>query len=532
MSEGNGCLLLVLFAVGLILSIFAWRAFVGPVLDMLWSLRWQSAECEITEVSLIFDNEDLLAVPRYRFIAAGETFTGDRYSFAGQPSVDGNAIPPDFEYAKGTTHTCHFNPSDPTQSVLYRGFTLGTWLGLIPVVLLCLVGRGIVPVHKAWQVEKDPNTAPPPPDSPKWVVSKATVATDEKEVSDEPTQLVHDKLTKWWTWAIAATVMGCCVIFVFRLVVLGNWRWADNEVAWLAILGFVPVLLGALYFGMRSLNPIVELTLDHGTLVPGRSSMLHWQVPESSDWLRKLNITLVGTERATDGIGSSAETWKKPFMEIELVDTRATDVTNGMIPIELPGNAMHTFDRENNEINWAFIVRGEIKFWPDLKLRFPVVVRPRRYRFDDPPDSKASGKAPTFGDGSFSINAGSRAFRPGQKVYVDVGWNLTTQPEWMQLRLVWTTTGKGNEEIELASSETFEPKSKRGTHRLLVTLPERPYSFSGQLVSIVWAFELVALPTRESLRVVFVMGPGGREVIADSLKKQWASEAASEETQP
>src|ERR1043166_4380135 len=48
-------------------------------------------------------------------------------------------------------------------------------------------------------------------------------------------------------------------------------------------------------------------------------------------------------------------------------------------------------------------------------------------------------------------------------------------------------------------------------------LPESPYSFSGKLISLVWALELVAEPSKEVIRREFVLAPGGEEVRLDSL---------------
>ena len=97
----------------------------------------------------------------------------------------------------------------------------------------------------------------------------------------------------------------------------------------------------------------------------------------------------------------------------------------------------------------------------------------------------------------------------------------------MQLRVAWNTSGPGHDRFGLAERETFVPEGRSGEKELSITLPEEPYSFSGGVLLIIWAFELIEFPSRESTRVVFVMGPGGKEVIADSLKKEWAARRES-----
>jgi hypothetical protein len=50
-----------------------------------------------------------------------------------------------------------------------------------------------------------------------------------------------------------------------------------------------------------------------------------------------------------------------------------------------------------------------------------------------------------------------------------------------------------------------------------VRLPETPYSFSGRLISLLWALELVAPPSKTVGRQELVVAPGGQEVRLDSL---------------
>ena len=46
---------------------------------------------------------------------------------------------------------------------------------------------------------------------------------------------------------------------------------------------------------------------------------------------------------------------------------------------EVPAGAMHSFKSEHNEVNWKFIVRGEVTGWPDFQRSFPVIVCPHGY---------------------------------------------------------------------------------------------------------------------------------------------------------
>ena len=54
----------------------------------------------------------------------------------------------------------------------------------------------------------------------------------------------------------------------------------------------------------------------------------------------------------------------------------------------------------------------------------------------------------------------------------------------------------------------------QGEQRVKFTLPAAPYSFSGKLISLIWAVELVA-DDSDSARWEFVLGPDGAEILLD-----------------
>lgn len=109
---------------------------------------------------------------------------------------------------------------------------------------------------------------------------------------------------------------------------------------------------------------------------------------------------------------------------------------------------------------------------------------------------------------------GQTTFEPGEQIDVDVEWSLSEPPESLELRVVWNTSGKGSQDIGVAAIEKLEFPSANDRRRMSLTLPREPYSFSGRLISIIWALELVSLPTEESTRTVITIGPDGRETVA------------------
>jgi hypothetical protein len=105
------------------------------------------------------------------------------------------------------------------------------------------------------------------------------------------------------------------------------------------------------------------------------------------------------------------------------------------------------------------------------------------------------------------------AFEPGAEIEVYLEWDLDEPAEAVELRLVWNTSGKGTTDIAVADTVRFDAPSQRESRQATLTLPTSPYSFSGTLVSLIWALELVALPGGESARQEITIGPGGEEVV-------------------
>lgn len=123
-----------------------------------------------------------------------------------------------------------------------------------------------------------------------------------------------------------------------------------------------------------------------------------------------------------------------------------------------------------------------------------------------------------------SIRGGQTAFRPRDTIEGSVNWNLTGQAKSVEIRLVWFTRGKGTPDISIVDSRSFQAPSAMGDAPFRFTLPEGPHSFSGKLISLIWAVEAVALPNRgremASGRQEFVLSPDGLEIVLPEAPKE------------
>lgn len=117
-----------------------------------------------------------------------------------------------------------------------------------------------------------------------------------------------------------------------------------------------------------------------------------------------------------------------------------------------------------------------------------------------------------------SIAGGSAWVRPGDPVNGEVTWRLDDDAEALELRLFWFTEGKGTRDVEVVEELRIDAPGRDGRRSFSFATPEGPYSFSGTLITLRWALELVALPSEETARVGLVMAPTPVEVEIRSIE--------------
>lgn len=117
---------------------------------------------------------------------------------------------------------------------------------------------------------------------------------------------------------------------------------------------------------------------------------------------------------------------------------------------------------------------------------------------------------------------GKTAFEPGAVVDVHIQWELEQSADSLELRLVCNTAGKGDQDLGIAQTWDFAGPSTRGEENVSITLPEAPYSFSGKLISCIWAWELIAFPSNDSTRLEFTLAPGAKEILLTSTSAEQA----------
>lgn len=110
------------------------------------------------------------------------------------------------------------------------------------------------------------------------------------------------------------------------------------------------------------------------------------------------------------------------------------------------------------------------------------------------------------------IGLESLVHRPGDELRGQCSWELERPVKMIAVRLFWHTKGKGTQDIGIVSTQQFAAPALHGARPFTFRLPEGPCSFSGTLITLLWAVEIVTVPGDEGEYVDFVLSPTGKEL--------------------
>lgn len=120
--------------------------------------------------------------------------------------------------------------------------------------------------------------------------------------------------------------------------------------------------------------------------------------------------------------------------------------------------------------------------------------------------------------GTIALENASNAFRPYDEIRGTVSWRLASTPKSLELRLFWFTTGRGTQEAGVVEVQSL-PATPSGAQHFSFILPDSPISFSGQLIRLTWALELVAEPQGQLALHEFLLAPVGRLIELPAIPK-------------
>jgi len=506
----------ILIAGGSVFGVFS----AVPMYEWYGAQSWPAVPCTILESAVrthasedgIRYSADIL----YAYEWKGARYEGDRYNFFDVDSgdIEDKQSRVD-QYPPGETRTCFVNPDDPEYSVLSVAFSQVYIIGCIGLIFV------VFALFLIFYRRRASGTGVPAAVRTAAAPRRGAAAAAETAPEYGTITLKGDKnsLIGLITLVVLALLWnGVIVASLFRHVNFGG-RGVVDVFALLFLVPFVLVGLaligGAGFFLLKLLNPHPDLTLAPGHLPLGGSAVLGWSFRGNAGRIRKLTVTLQGVESATYRRGTSTTTDKSIFESVALLETESLpEIRRGEIPVAVPEFSVPSFSAPNSKIRWYFKVHGEIGFWPDLSEEFEFAVAPL-------PVGAAALAAPVFevaeqGGSPAGVELQLRndpgALVPGEVLEGSVGWGLDSAPSSAVLRLFWYSAGRGSMDVEIVEELTLPAHRAEICGDFRIPLPNAPYSFRGQLVSLRWAMELVIDRGKHVKRIDLTVSPWVEQV--------------------
>ncbi|WP_197441312.1 DUF3592 domain-containing protein [Thalassoglobus neptunius] len=413
-SWGAGCF--VAFVVTWISVVFVlvggsaiWTMVLAPAMEILSAPKWVETSCVIQRSEVVQavddpeDGHDSLEI-EFEYDFAGQKYKSDQFSLSPANELSSDEIREIAEkYIVGTKQTCFVDPDDPATAVLKTGSPEITWMGLLGLVFvvigLALAIGTFVASNRKSEIEKSDPFADSNAQRAFDVEDRSELRSglvrsetkpgqseyDEEDLFEEPGPITlkadsHPLMLFFVLLAFGIVWNG--IVFMIASERFDDWinlkfkGFEDLFLMPFLIVG-IGVLLGALYAFMASLNPRPVVVLSRQLIPLGGFATANWHFEGGFGSVRKLTLSLVGTEEAVYRRGTDTHTDTNEFYREVLFETESpSEISNGETEVSIPTDTMHSFTSSNNKVIWVLKLHGEIALWPDVQMKFPIRVVP------------------------------------------------------------------------------------------------------------------------------------------------------------
>ena len=406
---GQSLMFSLLFAGGVLFLIAVLTTRVVPE----WRVNnsYRQATCTVVETRLAVDPED---DTRYRpsinirYQVDGQEYGTWTYDFR---TLEGEGYSDDREaqeairqrYVAGEQYPCWYDPDDPRQAVIERGFNWLTWvLLLLPIAFIAIGGSGAGYVALTWGKSAE-RRAMIAQRARHFDLTEAKEETEQElfpavpesaDLTNSPGVRLKYRLPleRSPAWQMIVAILVCVALMgaAFMFMQMAVRTHQANDPDWLLTLFAASWLIAGLAATFYALRPLFTATrvgqtiveISNHPLYPGRSYKVF--VGQSGRLVAKdLALCLVCEEIATYRQGTNTRTARKRVYQEELVAEQDITIRQNQpfereASFEVPTTAMHSFKTPHNEVHWQLVVSAEIDGLEALKRQFPLVVYPCR----------------------------------------------------------------------------------------------------------------------------------------------------------
>jgi len=349
-------------------SVFFWLGGLNPLLRSWNASDWPEVPCRIdrsfVESHSDSDGTTYSVEIRFTYEWEGETYKGENYSLMSSSSSGRSSKQAIVrQYPEGSQATCFVNPEDPYDAVItvevgWLPFAIMGFSSIFMVVGFVVFFAGLKP-RKG--VLPDPQSS---------LSGDSFGGSGPRELKPETGRVTKalgvTLFCLVWNGVVAGMFFGSrtdggdTVLLVFSLV--------------FGVIGLVAIGV-AVRMWMGLLNPKPTIRVEPPCPRIGDTFRITWSMKGSISRLDNLAVVLEGSETARYQRGTTTVTDKNVFFQETLFETEAlADFRSGTAQVELPVNAVPTFEMNHNEIEWHVIFCGAVRRWPDLRESYPLPV--------------------------------------------------------------------------------------------------------------------------------------------------------------
>lgn len=347
------------------------------------------------------------APPRYRpeiqieYQVNGETYRTWTYDARGAYSA-GRQDKQDIldRFAVGEQYLCWYNPADPGEAVVVRGYSWWLWLAfIVPGSFVLIGGGGLIYAALSWGKSAERRAAFAKQtarldlfDAVAGSASEFPQVPRDGHITNSPGTTLAFRLPADVSsaWALVAALAACVfwngiVAFFLFAAVRGHVEGRPDWLLTFVLIPFVVAGIGLIVFFLRRLlvatgiGPTLVEISDH-PILPGQPYRVFLSQAGRLRF-KALELWLICEEEATFRQGTHTRTETQRVFQLPVFRREQFEVHRGR-PFEahcellVPPGVMHSFKSEHNEVNWKLLVKGDVLGWPGFTRSFPVVVYP------------------------------------------------------------------------------------------------------------------------------------------------------------
>jgi hypothetical protein len=303
------------------------------------------------------------------------------------------------DFVPGETYTCWYDPKDPANVVLKRGFTPYVWLMLLlPLAFIFAGGAGLIWTYLNWGTSAEHRAALAKtaarlaPADRQVTVGDHPYVPHDLAISDSPGTVLAFRLPTAGRRGLAITslvfgmLLFMAMVCVFVTLAIHSVYRGEPQYSLIAAAAvFALVAWRLLSACLRALRRFVAVgqsiceISDH-PLFPGEQYTLYFSQSGRARW-DHLRLYLACDEKALFQQGTNSRLETRRVFEDLLLDeldlTTTLDVPyENELHVIVPAGVMHSFRAAHNEVVWQLVLEGSSAGIEPLQRRFPVIVYP------------------------------------------------------------------------------------------------------------------------------------------------------------